>query len=113
MFGISMPEMILILAIALVVIGPKKLPDLARAVGRGLAEFRKATQDLKDSIDLGGDLHGVRDTYDTIREEVGHAVRGTSETPGKESEKNTDKGTSEPSPDARKVGQDEHEKGYE
>ncbi|GAH09726.1 unnamed protein product, partial [marine sediment metagenome] len=49
MFGIGMPEMLLILAVALIVIGPKKLPDLAKSLGRGLAEFRKATSEIKES----------------------------------------------------------------
>ncbi|MDX9708092.1 MAG: twin-arginine translocase TatA/TatE family subunit [Trichloromonas sp.] len=50
MFGIGMPELLLILAVALIVIGPKKLPDLARALGRGLSEFRKATDELKNTL---------------------------------------------------------------
>jgi Tat protein translocase TatB subunit len=50
MFGIGMPELLLILALALIVIGPKKLPDLARALGRGFAEFRRATDELKASF---------------------------------------------------------------
>lgn len=50
MFGIGMPELLLIMALALIVIGPKKLPDIARALGKGLAEFRRATDDLKSSI---------------------------------------------------------------
>lgn len=50
MFGIGMPELLLILALALIVIGPKKLPDIARAIGRGLAEFRRATDELKTSF---------------------------------------------------------------
>jgi TatA/E family protein of Tat protein translocase len=45
-----MPELLLILALALIVIGPKKLPDIAKALGRGLAEFRRATDELKTSF---------------------------------------------------------------
>lgn len=50
MFGIGMTEMIMILALALIVIGPKRLPDIARALGRGYSEFRRATDELKNSI---------------------------------------------------------------
>jgi TatA/E family protein of Tat protein translocase len=46
MFGIGTTELMLIMAIALVVLGPKKLPELARSLGRGLAEFRRASSDL-------------------------------------------------------------------
>jgi TatA/E family protein of Tat protein translocase len=47
MFGIGMPELLLILGLALIVLGPKKLPELAKALGKGLAEFRRATDELK------------------------------------------------------------------
>lgn len=43
MFSFSMPELILILVIALVVFGPGKLPEVGKALGRGIQEFRKAT----------------------------------------------------------------------
>jgi TatA/E family protein of Tat protein translocase len=50
MFGIGMPELLLILAVALIVLGPKKLPELARALGKGMAEFRRATDELKEEF---------------------------------------------------------------
>jgi Tat protein translocase TatB subunit len=67
MFGIGMPELIIIMVVALIVIGPKKLPDLARALGRGMAEFRKATQDIKETLELDDELKEVkRDLADSI-----------------------------------------------
>lgn len=50
MFGIGPWELILILVIALIVFGPKKLPDLAKSLGQAINEFKKATQEFKDTI---------------------------------------------------------------
>lgn len=50
MFGIGVPELLVILVVALIVLGPKRLPDVAKALGKGLAEFRKATADLTDEL---------------------------------------------------------------
>ena len=47
MFGIGMTELLVILTIGLLVIGPKKLPELARSLGKGLAEFRRASTDMR------------------------------------------------------------------
>ncbi|MDQ7837491.1 MAG: twin-arginine translocase TatA/TatE family subunit [Thermodesulfobacteriota bacterium] len=50
MFGIGISELILILIVALIVIGPQKLPDLARSLARGLAEFKRASSEFKESF---------------------------------------------------------------
>ena len=47
MFGIGMTELLVIFVIGLLVLGPKRLPELARSLGRGLAEFRRASLDLR------------------------------------------------------------------
>jgi Tat protein translocase TatB subunit len=70
MFGIGFPELILIMIIALIVIGPSKLPDLARALGKGMAEFRKATQDIKDSLDLDGGFQELKEAKDDLVDSV-------------------------------------------
>ena len=77
MFGIGMPEMILILAVALIVIGPKKLPDLAKSLGRALGEFKKATKDFKESIDVDDDfkeLKDVKNAFDDISTDIKETV---------------------------------------
>jgi sec-independent protein translocase protein TatB len=60
MFGMGMPEILVILAVALIVIGPKKLPDLAKSLGRAINEFRKATTDLKDSLIVDTEIKEVK-----------------------------------------------------
>ena len=74
MFGIGMPEMLVILALALIIIGPKKLPDLAKSLGRAMREFKKATSEFKETIQLESELSDVKETFNDISDEVKDAV---------------------------------------
>jgi TatA/E family protein of Tat protein translocase len=74
MFGIGMPEMILILAIALVVIGPKKLPDLAKSLGRAMREFKKATNEFKETMHIDSEMEDVKKAFSGISDDVKEAV---------------------------------------
>lgn len=51
MFNIGLPELLIIGAIALIVFGPNKLPELAKALGRAMREFKKATDEVKESFE--------------------------------------------------------------
>jgi len=76
MFGMGMPEIIVILAIALIVLGPKKLPEIAKALGRGISEFKRATQDFKESLDVDDDLKEARETIQEIKGDLEQTVKG-------------------------------------
>ncbi len=74
MFGIGMPEMLLILAIALIVIGPKKLPDLAKSLGRAMREFKRATSDFKETLAGDEDFSEVKQAFDDIGTDIKDTV---------------------------------------
>lgn len=57
MFGFGMPEMIIVLVIALIVVGPAKLPQLGQALGRGLRNFKKASSG-EDAVQLNQETKG-------------------------------------------------------
>jgi Tat protein translocase TatB subunit len=56
MFNIGPPELLVILLIALIVVGPSRLPELSRTIGRGLREFRKVQDEVKDMVRFDLDL---------------------------------------------------------
>lgn len=84
MFGIGMPELLIVLVVALLVLGPRKLPDAARSLGRGMAEFRRASADLRNSLTA---------PIDDIKE----TVRDLDRPPG-EGEKSPEQGSPEAPP---------------
>jgi TatA/E family protein of Tat protein translocase len=66
--------MILILAIALIVIGPKKLPDLAKSLGRAMREFKKATNEFKETMHIDSEMADVKKAFYDIKDDVKTAV---------------------------------------
>ena len=59
-----MPELIIIFVVAIIVIGPKKLPDVAKALGKGVGEFKKATRELKESINFDETVSDIKESID-------------------------------------------------
>lgn len=66
MFNIGMGEMIVVAVVALFVFGPGKLPEVARAVGKGLREFRKAMQDVADDLNA----EEIREVKESIQKDI-------------------------------------------
>ncbi len=63
MFNIGLPELLIIVAIALIVFGPNKLPELAKAFGKAMREFKKATEEMKESFEAETrDLEEIKHT---------------------------------------------------
>lgn len=56
MFGrVGLPELLLILTIALLVFGPSKIPDIGKSLGKGIREFKKATQEIQKAVEADED----------------------------------------------------------
>ena len=71
MFGnIGFPELVAILALALLVFGPKKLPEVGRSIGKALREFRKTSDEIKDRIEEEIQASELKDIEAEIKKEV-------------------------------------------
>ncbi|MGW8284816.1 MAG: Sec-independent protein translocase protein TatB [Candidatus Deferrimicrobiaceae bacterium] len=81
MFGIGFQEMLVILVVVLIFFGPKRLPDLAKSLGKGIAEFKKASEEVRKGID-----EAVRESEneepDIDTPPPGHKAGTTSPPPG-------------------------------
>ncbi|MBE0586013.1 MAG: twin-arginine translocase TatA/TatE family subunit [Desulfofustis sp.] len=75
MFGIGLPELILIMALALIVVGPDKLPDMARSIAKGVMELKKTVNTLKDDLAKDNPLDEVRpqleDAANSLKKQLG------------------------------------------
>ena len=70
MFGsIGMPELIIILVIALIIFGPRKLPELGKSLGRSLNEFKKASTDLQNTLEQEIKIEEQKDAATKAKQE--------------------------------------------
>ena len=91
MFGLGMQELIVIFVIALLIFGPKKLPELGRSLGRGLAEFKRASEELKEG--LAAELTAEEEKVSAAAREAQQA--GKVETPPTTGQEEKSEGTHE------------------
>ena len=74
MFGnIGLPEMMLIMAIALLVFGPKKLPEVGRSIGKAMREFKKSTEEIKDRFEeqiRADEFKSIQDDIKDIKKDI-------------------------------------------
>lgn len=79
MFGsLGGTEILVILVLALLLFGPRKLPEIGRTIGKGLSEFRKASHDFKMNLEREVDMENVRSSRDalkSVKTEVAREVR--------------------------------------
>ena len=79
MFGIGMPELILIAVVALIVLGPKRLPDLAKSMGRAIREFKKATSEIRETLQVDSEISEVKKAFQDFQSDVNKTVQSEAE----------------------------------
>ena len=102
---IGLQEILLILAIALIVVGPKKLPEIGRTIGKSLREFRKASSEVRDHLSLGLDDDDDRTAPASGSAWKASTTQTSAQNNGSGSQEHLPSGADEPSgPDVAEAG---------
>ncbi|OGW46494.1 MAG: hypothetical protein A2078_01695 [Nitrospirae bacterium GWC2_57_9] len=109
MFGLGIPELIVIFVIALLVFGPKKLPDLGKSIGRAMAEFKKASDDFQESVKT--EMRDVEKQVDLDQVEILGKIDLSAESVYQEPKATTEEGESAGQKAKLQEGQAEQESG--
>ena len=87
MFGsIGMPEMIIILVIALIIFGPRKLPELGKSLGRSLNEFKRASNELRNTLEEEIKVEERKEQKAQIHNEQNSAISAAAPVPGSDAD---------------------------
>jgi TatA/E family protein of Tat protein translocase len=102
MFGMGISEILVVLVIALIVIGPAKLPEIAKSLGKAMGEFKRATNELKDTIKVPDPPRSYTPIGISKKAPVAKTDAPASETPEKRS--------SEPTISSEEAGKENHDR---
>ena len=101
--GLGTTEILIILAVALIVLGPGKLPEVARSIGKGLRELRRATDEVRDTV--YGEVSNVKDEIAAVRKDVVEQVTTATKGEAERSPPSPPAPAAEPVPVARPDGE--------